>query len=211
MGFRIKKNKKKEIDFSKVMHGRKFPLLIVDEHWLHLFPEDRMPQQIRTLRDELNELLKKQGRVTEELKGMKRYKSQLMQEIVDNMEVNETPVGRLKMKKLQKNQKLILDTNEKLHSAEGELEQIPKEIEQVNEALVQESGRICYTKMQQNQESIEQLEQEINELRLILKQKVLLKQDQEQENIEIYSYMHDMFGAGVMEFMDQKYEKEPEE
>lgn len=214
MGFRLKKknkNKKQEMDFSQVMRGRKFPLLILDEHWLKLFPEDKMPSQIRQLRDELKELLKQQGNMTEELKGLKRYKSQLMQEIVDNMEVDETPTGQLKGKKLQKNQKMILEMNEKLKTTEESLEQLPKQMEEVNELLVEESSRVCYQKMQQNQESIKQLEQEIEELRTILKQKVAKRQDQQTENIEIYSYMHNMFGAGVMEFMDQTYRRKLEE
>ena len=68
MGFGLKKknkSKKNEIDFSQVMKGKKFPLLILDEHWIKLFPEEKMPQQIRELRNQLNDLLKKQSRVME--------------------------------------------------------------------------------------------------------------------------------------------------
>ena len=147
----------------------------------------------------------------EELKGIKRYKSQLMQEIVDNMEVDETPTGQIKGKKLQKNQKMILDMNEKLKATEESLEQIPIEIEELNEVLVAESSRICYEKMRQNQENVQQLEQEINNLRVLLKQKIIQKQDEQAESIEIYSYMHNMFGAGIMEFMDESYRRSLEE
>ena len=206
MGFGLKKknkSKKNEIDFSQVMKGKKFPLLILDEHWIK--------QQIRELRNQLNDLLKKQSRVMEELKGIKRYKSQLMQEIVDNMEVDETPTGQIKGKKLQKNQKMILDMNEKLKATEESLEQIPIEIEELNEVLVAESSRICYEKMRQNQENVQQLEQEINNLRVLLKQKIIQKQDEQAESIEIYSYMHNMFGAGIMEFMDESYRRSLEE
>lgn len=214
MGFGLKKknkSKKNEIDFSQVMKGKKFPLLILDEHWIKLFPEEKMPQQLRELRNQLNDLLKKQSRVMEELKGIKRYKSQLMQEIVDNMEVDETPTGQIKGKKLQKNQKMILDMNEKLKATEESLEQIPIEIEELNEVLVAESSRICYEKMRQNQENVQQLEQEINNLRVLLKQKIIQKQDEQAESIEIYSYMHNMFGAGIMEFMDESYRRSLEE
>ena len=65
--------------------------------------------------------------------------------------------------------------------------------------------------MRQNQENVQQLEQEINNLRVLLKQKIIQKQDEQAESIEIYSYMHNMFGAGIMEFMDESYRRSLEE
>lgn len=205
------KEKTPQFDFSSLVHGKRLPILTLDERWLQLFPEESMPENIRQLRDNLNNLLKKQGKLMEDIKGLKRYKSQLMQEIVENMEVDETPLGKLKAKKLSKNQKLLLEAREKLEQAEHELDNIPNEIESANEALMVESSGICYEQMKKNYETSKQLEEEIAQLRDTLKQKILEKQDCETDNTMMYSYMHDIYGVEIMELLDVGYKKKEKE
>lgn len=42
-------------------------------------------------------------------------------------------------------------------------------------------------------------------IRVELKKRLIRKQEMEQMNQELYSYMHDIFGAEVIEIFDMKY------
>lgn len=201
-----KANQKKatQLNFRSLFRNKRLPILTLDERWLSLFSEYNMPDHVRKLRDELNELLKKQGKATEEIKGLKRYKEQLMQEIVTNMEVDDSMLGKLKGRKLEKNQKLILDVKEKLFGWEDELENLPYEIKEANEELMNASAIVCYERLDQNSEEMKQLDEDIIKMRNELKEKILRKQDLEEENASIYTYMHDVLGPNVMEALDNE-------
>ena len=82
---------------EKIVHSlqnKNVPLLILDEKWLEIFPEHMQGETIRGMVSELNALLKKQGKQTEEIKGLKRYKSQMMQEIIENMGSHPPPCSQ---------------------------------------------------------------------------------------------------------------------
>ena len=51
----------------------------------------------------------------------------------------------------------------------------------------------------------------LEKVREEVKGNVVRKQTVEDKNKEIYSYMHDIFGAHIIEIFDLKYEKEPSE
>lgn len=191
-------------DFLKLISNRRIPLLTLDERWLSLFPKEKMTIQMRELYVRVNELLKKQGKAMEEIKGYKRYKEQLMNEIVNNMEVNETILGKLRAKKLEKNQKLILNLNMQLQDSEDELAQIPEEIQATNEQLFAETTRTCFQHLVTTGDQLHQLKQTISEYEeklLELKEEV---KEVENSNREIYLYMHDMLGSDVMRKIDEE-------
>lgn len=203
MGKITNKNSAK-LDFRQIFRNKKIPILTLDERWLALFPEYDMPENVKKLRDELNNLLKKQGRAVEEIKGLKRYKTQLMQEIVINMEVDDSFLGKLKAKKLEKNQKLILDVKEQLLNWEDELANLPYEIKDANEELMSASTAIWYNRIEKNSKKAKELEQNIERMRNQLKEMILEKQDLEMDNSSIYTYMHDVLGPQVMEILDEE-------
>ena len=66
----------------------------------------------------------------------------------------------------------------------------------------------CYKTMNQNTSDIEQIEEWVTEIRIELKKRLIHKQEMEQKNHEIYSYMHDIFGAEVVNLFDMKYDPE---
>ena len=82
---------------------------------------------------------------------------------------------------------------------ELELDELPDKIKEANSALIFESVRVCYQRINQNKQDIDMLEQWIEQMREKLKERVVLKQDKEIMNEEIYTYLHGMLGAGVME------------
>lgn len=195
----------------RMLKNKNIPILILDERWLEIFPEHLQNDEIRSMSAELAKLLKKQGGLADNLKGMKRYKSQLMQEIVDNMDADETALGRLKRKKLDKNQRKILELKESMSGKEQELADMPYQIRELNARLLEESTRVCYQRFRVNQERMDELDEDIHDLKEQLKFKLLEKQDCEAKNEKMYSYLHTLLGAKMMERLDRDANREDEE
>ena len=66
----------------------------------------------------------------------------------------------------------------------------------------------CYQVIYQNTEDIKVISDWINNVRVELKKNIVKKQEMEIRNVEIYSYMHDIFGPEVVELFDIKYDIE---
>lgn len=204
-------NNEGNIDFTEIFRNKKIPILTLDERWLDLFPEQEMTSGMKQLRDKVNILLKKQGKTVDEIKHLKQAKKKLMQEIVENMEVDNSLLGKIKGKKLEKNHKLILDIKDELIQREDQLAEIPYEIRNANAELMNVSAIICYEKLEDNNKHIKELEDNIASMRIQLKEMILRKQDLESETNAIYSYMHDVLGAKTMEYLDERILKDTKE
>lgn len=194
------------LTIDEVKHNvayKHLPIVILDERWNQLFPDSEKTTEIRNLEKQLGELLKRQGRITNDIKEAKKIKSRLMQEILDN--ADNTALSEAKRQKLMsRNQKLILEAKDKIEKFKQEEIELPERIRTCNLALVIEGVQVCYTRIHQNYEDIQLLGKWINEVRIELKKKVLIKQDKEIKNNEIYSYMHDLLGPEMMEIFDSK-------
>ncbi|MDE6128878.1 MAG: hypothetical protein K2G16_06770, partial [Lachnospiraceae bacterium] len=111
-------------------------------------------------------------------------------------------------KKLDDNKRLINDCNDKLDSYKDELMELPKEIEQVNYKLMLATMEVCYEKLRENTAEIDEIGEWIAKIRVELKKKVIRKQEKEQQNQDLYHYMHAIFGAEVINIFDMKYNPE---
>lgn len=198
------KKKDKDIIFKKALQGKKLPILTLDDRWYQLMPEHEKTSQIKQLESELNALLKKQGKIIQQTKEMKKLKKRLMDGIVASMEPTIAKEEKLREKKLDKSQELIKDINRKIDSSEEQLLNVPYEIARVNEALMIESMKICYAKLQSNKEAIQKSDEWINKARAMLKVKIVEKQEMETENNSLYSYMHDILGKKVLDVLDTR-------
>ena len=188
-------------EVKKNVAYKQLPIVILDERWHRLFPENEKTAQIRTLEKQLGELLKRQGKITNDLKAVKNIKNKLMQEVLTIADRTDIPEAK-KQKQLSRNQQLILESKEKIEALEDEELELPKKIRDCNILLVIEGTQACYNRIHQNYEDIQLLGKWINEVRIALKKKVLIKQDKEIKNTEIYSYMHDLLGPEMMEVFD---------
>ena len=119
--------------------------------------------------------------------------------------IEKDEIDKKTEKKLSDNKRLINEINEKMEKNEDDLYEIPKQIDAVNRELMQKTMEVCYMKLHSNSDSIEEIARWIKEIRIELKKNIIRKQEQEQNNLELYSYMHDIFGAEVMELFDMKY------
>lgn len=193
-------------DVKKNVAYKQLPLVTLDERWHHLFPEKDKTPEIKRLEEKLNNLLKRQGQITNDLKAVSKIKNDLMKEIVDNVENDK--LSEAKREKLMlRNQRLILEAKEKIESLEDEQLAIPGMIRDANIELVIEGVATCYTRIHKNYDDIQLLGKWINEMRIELKKKILIKQDKETKNTEIYSYMHDLLGPEMMEVFDSRVKK----
>ncbi|MBR1930952.1 MAG: hypothetical protein IJ833_05690 [Lachnospiraceae bacterium] len=193
--------------FSDALLGKNIPVLTLDNKWYRLLDEiDRA--SAREIENKLNELLKRQGKLNTESKEIKKIKKKLMNEIVPI--AGEADKGRNSQvdKKLEEHKRLIAECNEKLESYQDELLELPREIEKLNYELMMLTMECCYDTMQQNTDEIMEISDWVTDIRIELKKRLIHKQEMEQKNHDIYSYMHDIFGADVVNLFDMKYNPE---
>ena len=200
-------SRKDEI-YSPALKEKKIPILTLDNKWHRLFTQTNPNKTILRLEEELNDLLKKQGKATTESKDIKRLKKKLMQEIVENAEGTAEGNDEKALKKMEDNKRLINECNERLTMYEDQLIELPREIDRVNRELMLQTMDSCYDTLKANEAEIEETAKWVAAIRIELKKRLIRKQEMEQMNQELYSYMHDIFGAEVIEIFDMKYEKE---
>ncbi len=203
--------KSKSIDFDSVVKNKKLPILTLDARWHELFPEDMKTPRLKELEQNVNNLLKKQGKLVHDIKDMKKLKNSLINDIVENMDIGPDHIGKAKEKKLDKNKQYIEELNVKLDQAMEDLADIPYEIKEMNELLMAESMKIWHEQLNVNKLAIAEIAAWIANLREELKLKILTKQDMENRNKLIYTYMHDIMGADLMEDFDRESKTEGKE
>jgi len=190
--------------FENALEGKKVAPLTLDNKWYKLFKQATKTEEINNLEAQLQDLLKQQGKVNTENVKLKKLKAKLMDEIVAAMEENDKAAA----KKKEDNSKLIDEINDKLDANEDSLLDLPREIDIVNRKLMILTMEQCYEVIKSNTTDISELEEWITSTRIELKKSIVRKQEMEIRNVEIYSYMHDIFGADVIELFDIKYDIE---
>lgn len=189
--------------FREALVGKKIPILTLDNQWHKLFTQVGENEEIQRLEEELNEVLKRQGKLNTELKSLAAFKKKLMQEIVSIMEL---PDSSAKEKKMEENKRMIEEAKQKMEDYNDELMEIPKQIDEANLALMLASMRVCYGRLQQNVREINEINQWVSDFKVQLKKKIILRQQKEIWNDEMYNYMHDIFGPDVINMFDMKYD-----
>lgn len=199
--------KKKNVmpGFGQMLHGKRVPLLVLDQKWHQLFLDNK-PKEIERLEQKLNKQLATQGKLNQELKDMKVLKQKLMKNIVVNMD--EIGEHGQETRKLQEDRRLITEINDKMEAEELQLEKLQEEMEEDNFLLMVETMEYCYRIMNSNETEREDLVVRIAQMRTELKTKIYRREAIEEQNRGIYAYLHDIFGARVVDIFDLKYEDE---
>ena len=197
---------KKEDVFKKALVGKNIPILTLDKKWHMLFKEAGFTPRLKALEEKLNELIKRQGKINTEGKDIVKIKRKLMDEVLVIADgIVQNPDDKKLHKDREDHKRLIEECNDKLASYEVEKTKLPSEIEKVNRQLMLESMELCYKKIQDNEREIAALDEWITRTRRELKKNAVRKQEAEDANHQLYSYMHNVFGAEVMELFDMKY------
>ena len=195
--------------FEEAIKGKKLPLLPLDAKWHELFSDGLKTKEIRKLEKEINDLLKRQGFLTNEIKDLKKVKATRYEDIVSNMDlVSENEDGEIS-KVMSKNHELLLEINEKIESYEDELLDIPHRLVETNNKLMILCMDVCYHKLYENTILIEEFNEWIHKVRIELKKNIIRKQNCEIQNQNMYSYMHDILGSDIINIFDMEYLGEP--
>lgn len=192
--------------YEQALAGKKVPVLTLDNKWYKLFRNLEDEPQIKALETQLNDLVKRQGKLNVDSKNIRKLKKKLMDEIVPMANQLEQSYNKNVEKKLEENKRLIAECNEKLEEYQNELMELPGEIERVNHALMLATMEYCYDSMQENTRQIVEIAQWVKFIRVELKKNLVRKQEMEYQNRQIYSYMHDVFGADVIDLFDMQYD-----
>ncbi len=191
---------KREV-FAEALQGKQLPILTLDNKWYRLLGE-LGKEVVKEQEEQLNTLLKRQGKLNTETKDIKAFKKKLMNEIVPMVDELEQGGGKRLEKKIAENKRLIEECNEKLESYQDELMEIPRQIDTVNRQLMALTMEYCYDAMKGNEADIKKLTDWVTQVRIELKKNLVRKQELEQKNQEIYGYMHDVFGAEAVDLFD---------
>lgn len=190
--------------FIHALEGKKIPILTLDNKWYQLLTQEGR-DSVSELEQQLNQLLKQQGKLNNEVKDIKRLKKRLMGEIVSAMDEAGQDTDSEKSQKLDQNKTLVEECNERLDRYQDELLDLPKQIDAANFQLMLATMDCCYDTMQENMAAIRETDEWVSEIRIELKKRLVKKQEMEQRNHAIYSYMHDVFGAEVIDIFDMQY------
>ena len=199
-------------EFKEALAGKKVPILTLDQKWHQLFERNGKPIRVQRLEEKINGLLAKQARVNQEYQDLKKLKNKLMGNIVLNMKgTEENQNDTLSAKRLEEDRRLIDEINGKIENCEGQLDEIPEKMEELNHSLMLETMDYCYREMKNNTEQIKILSDWLTRTRREIKKNVVIKQNREIMNRQIYAYMHDIFGADVIDIFDLEYNKPGED
>lgn len=202
-----KKSNEKNAVFNEALKSKKIPVLTVDNKWYRLLDEVGR-NAVKDLENQLNELLKRQGKLNTESKDIKKLKKKLMNEIVPLVDEMEQSGDKSIEKEIENRKRLIEECNEKLDRYQDEMLELPREIDKINFQLMLVTMEYCYDTMHENTEKIQETADWVTQIRIELKKRLIRKQEMEQKNQEIYSYMHDIFGADIVNLFDLKYNSE---
>lgn len=195
----------KDEDFRAALQGKNIPILTLDNKWHKLFTQTGATERMKNLEEELNTLLKRQGKLNTDSKSIHALKSKLMKEIVDNMEASDQG-DKQAAKKMDETKRLIEECNEKLDAYHDELLELPKQIADVNYELMLETMEQCYDRIKANSLEIASIEKWVQEIKQKLKKRLIKKQEKELWNQQLYKYMHETFGSEVIDLFDLKYQ-----
>lgn len=199
--------RKKAVDFNSLIQNKKIPILTLDARWHELFPDDKKTGRIKELEQKVNNLLKTQGKLVNDIEDMKKLKKTFMEDIINNMDLQEDHT-KAKEKRMEKNKRYIDKLNNRLNEANDQLLEIPNKIKEANEELLIESLKVCYERIDSNRKELSKISDWILKTREELKKNILLKQDMETTNKLIYTNMHDILGAEIINLFDHIQDKD---
>lgn len=200
-----KQDKDRELSalVREALRGRQVPILVLDNRWHMLFPQGGKPTEIVELEKKLNSLIKRQGHLVNELKDLRRAKKKLMEGILAGMRGDTDFDNRKK----DNQQRLLIETGEKIEDESDELMGIPTQIKEVNEKLLQLSVRYCFDRLGRWDKEIGNLKEDIALLKKELDIRESEKAELEENMDSAYSLMHSLLGHDIMNIFDKgKYQ-----
>lgn len=202
---KLKKQDKEAIfqELNSEIAASKLNILTIDINWHELFDEGEKHQEIIKLEEKVNTLLKERGGLTNEHKRLFKTKKQLMDEILvvanKNLNSGEDNDELLKLKER------VEEINDEMIHIQDRLIDVPYEIQTANKALFIESAVVCYNKLEVRSQQVSKIDEEIEELRQLIKEKMVQKEEINSEMEHLYESIHNVAGAAVIEKLDKVF------
>ena len=193
---------KKDDEFKQAIKGKKIPIISLDNKWYKLMNGIDHTPEMKEKEEKLKSLLKRQGKLNNEMKSVRKEKATLMDKIVNVMDEDDAE------KKQADYSAMVNDCNKKLDELQDELLELPAKINEVNTALMLDTMEICYSVIAENTTEINEMNAWIDQMRIELKKNIVRRQKAEMKNQQMYFYMHDIFGPEVIDMFDMTYNPE---
>lgn len=173
----------------------RLPILCLDRKWLALFNNDEKTDAIKNLEKNVTSVMKSQGAINTKRDELKVLKKKLMKEIVSNMDAKANSKAE---KKVEKSKELIEEINDQLILLEDKELDIPSNLNKANARLAYKSLEELYVRKNSYEEDIDTLETWINETRVELKKKILLREKRVEELEKIDNYLDSVFSKEIL-------------
>lgn len=201
----LKRNKKKHEFDIKVLFKNDISLLTLDERWNGLFNKINKTSDIINCEYNIKELLKEQSRLITESKDIAVKKKDLMDKIIKlttEAFENNNQTAQMQMQESEKN---IRDINKRIKTIEDRLEIIPKEIRQANIELLEQTVKVVYFSIRENQQRVQELDKKIGETKDLLMKLIDEREHIAEDDTDTYSYFHDLLGGDELQKLDEIY------
>lgn len=199
------RNKKAhELDI-KILFKNDISLLILDKRWNGLFNNIVKTDKIIDYENKIKELLKEQSRLITESKENSIKKKESMDNIIKLTTEAFDNNNEEARSKMQECEKTIVAINKRVKEIESRLLDIPKELRQANLELLEQTVKLVYFSIKENQIKVVELDKEIAQtkehLKKLIDERGLLAQD----DTNTYSYFHDLLGGDELQKLDEIY------
>lgn len=193
----------KKTYIKEILKTKKLPIVLLDPLW-HSIREQIVSESISKNETVLQELLKEQGKLTNDFRDYSTVKQNFLKQIlILSGEVSgEGDIS--KIEELNKLHESTLGANQKLEVIEKRLSEVETEIEKVNREIIEEIIGVGYEYVSLCKAKCNQLENEINTLRVQVVAKTNEKKKNELILKSIYNYMHSVIGQNHIEVIDKE-------
>jgi len=200
-------NKNKKVyDFNiKVLFKNDISILILDERWNGLFKNIVKTSGIVDCENKIKELMKEQARIIGESKDITAIKKECMDSIIKLTTEAFDNNNQQARSEMQECEKKIVAINKRSKEIEERLMDLPKEIREANLELLEQTVKVVYFSIRENQQKVTDLDSEIAEtkehLKKLVEQRGLIAQD----DTDTYTYFHDLLGKDELQKLDEIY------
>lgn len=193
----------KKTYIKEILSKKKLPIVLLDPLW-HSIRGQIVSDSISKNEVVLHDLLKEQGKLTNDYKDYGTVKQNFLKQILILSGDIHNAGDASKIEELNKLHESTLGANQKLEAIENRLDEVEKQIEATNKEIIEEIVAVGYEYIAICKNNRDQLEKEINELREMVVAKTHERKKNEQIVRGIYNYMHHVVGQNQIEIIDKE-------
>lgn len=197
-------NKNKKFD-GKTLKKNDISILILDERWNALFNNWEKTEEVLIYEKNLRELLKEEARLINEINEVNLQKKNSMDKILKLTTLVFEKKDEESRNEMEKCQKEINKINDRLLEIEKEIDSIPQKIKETNLELLEVTVNTVYFKMRQNQNRYKELEKLVEETKKKLEEYIDEKGRLGEDYTDTYSYFHNLLGGEELEKLDKEF------